>query len=102
MFFERELRLTEAERRIIRVLSTNPYASTKEIRERAGVSEASVSRSLEIRRAPSASEEVACTSAGASAITTSSGSGRAGSIPSHLPILLTSSSRVSRRRIPLS
>jgi len=46
MFFERELRLTEAERRIIRVLSTNPYASTKEIRERAGVSEASVSRSL--------------------------------------------------------
>lgn len=45
-FFGREMRLTDAERRIIEVLSANPYANTKEIKEKARVSEASISRSL--------------------------------------------------------
>ncbi len=50
-FFGRELRLTDAERRIVEVLSTNPYANTREIKEKARVSEASISRSLRKLRA---------------------------------------------------
>ncbi len=50
-FFGRELRLTDAERRIIEVLSVNPYANTREIKEKARVSEASISRSLRKLRA---------------------------------------------------
>ncbi len=50
-FFGREIRLTDAERRIIEVLSANPYANTREIKEKAGVSEASISRSLRKLRA---------------------------------------------------
>ncbi len=45
-FFGMEVKLTEAERRIVGVLSLNPYASTREIKEEARVSEASISRSL--------------------------------------------------------
>jgi len=50
-FFGRELKLTDVEKRIIEVLSTNPYANTKEIKEKARVSEASISRSLRKLRA---------------------------------------------------
>ncbi len=45
-FFEREFRLTEAERKLIRVISVNPYVSTREMKEAAKISEASISRSL--------------------------------------------------------
>ncbi len=45
-FFGRSIKLREADKRIIRVLSANPYAKTNEIKERGKVSEASISRSI--------------------------------------------------------
>ncbi len=45
-FFGRSIKLREADKKVIRVLSDNPYAKTCEIKERGGVSEASISRSI--------------------------------------------------------
>ena len=45
-FLASELKLTEVDRKIIEVLSSNPYANVKLIKRETGVSEASISRSI--------------------------------------------------------
>lgn len=45
-FLGMEIKLTDVDRKVLNVLSTDPYADAKRIKERAGISEASISRSL--------------------------------------------------------
>lgn len=45
-FFARELRFTDTDRKVIRELSLNPYATHKYLMERTGVSGASISKSI--------------------------------------------------------